>query len=143
MPRSRERRDDWSRRRRGRDEEHQSRCSDRRADARPGAAAHTLRRSCPTLRVASTTQQRLDGGWRERSNYIDVELFGAQAESAAQHLVRGRQIAVDGRLEWREYEGGDGVKRQVHRIVADSLQFLPDARAASAGRAAAEEATPA
>src|SRR4051812_31791699 len=81
-----------------------------------------------TLRVAFTTQQRLDGAWHERSNYIDVELFGAQAESAAQHLVRGRQIAVDGRLEWREYEGRDGVKRQVHRIVADSLQYLPDAR---------------
>ena len=96
-----------------------------------------------TLRIAFTTQQKLDGAWQERSNYIDVELFGAQAESAAQHLKRGRQVAVDGRLEWREYEGKDRVRRQVHRIVADSVQYLPDARAASGGRATAEEATPA
>lgn len=81
-----------------------------------------------TLRIAFTTQQRLDGAWQERSNYIDVELFGAQAESAARHLTRGRQVAVDGRLEWREYEGRDGVRRQVHRIVADTVQYLPDAR---------------
>jgi len=95
-----------------------------------------------TLRIAFTTQQKLDGAWQERSNYIDVELFGAQAESAARYLKRGRQVAVDGRLEWREYEGRDHVRRQVHRVVADNVQYLPDARATSVTRATAEEATP-
>jgi single-strand DNA-binding protein len=89
-----------------------------------------------TMRIAFTTQQRIDSAWQERSNYIDVELFGAQAESAAKHLTRGRQVAVDGRLEWREYEGRDGVRRQVHRIVADSVQYLPDGRAAAAAEPA-------
>lgn len=85
-----------------------------------------------TIRLAFTTQQRVDGEWQERSNYIDVELFGAQAESAAQHLGRGRQVAVDGRLEWREYQGRDEVRRQVHRIIADNLQYLPDGRGPAA-----------
>ena len=89
-----------------------------------------------TVRLAFTTQHRVNGEWQERSNYIDVELFGAQAESAAHHLTRGRQVAVDGRLEWREYEGKDGVRRQVHRIIADSVQYLPEARSHDGGAAA-------
>lgn len=87
-----------------------------------------------TIRLAFTTQQRVDGDWQERSNYIDVELFGAQAESAAQHLSRGRQVAVDGRLEWREYQGRDDVRRQVHRIIADNVQYLPDGRGPATAR---------
>ena len=98
-----------------------------------------------TIRIAFTTQHRVDGEWQDRPNYIDVELFGAQAESAAKHLTHGRQVAVDGRLEWREYEGRDGVRRQVHRVIADSVQYLPDGRApAAAGAAehAADEEVP-
>jgi single-strand DNA-binding protein len=77
-----------------------------------------------TLRVGYTTQRKQGGEWHERPNYIDVELWGARAESAARHLRKGRQIAVDGRLEWREYETRRGERRQVHSIVADSVEFL-------------------
>jgi primosomal replication protein N len=55
-----------------------------------------------TLRLAFTTLRRVDGGWHERPNYIDVEVWGRQAENAAAHLSKGRQIAIDGRLEWTE-----------------------------------------
>jgi single-strand DNA-binding protein len=33
-------------------------------------------------------------------------------------------VAIDGRLEWREWETQEGVKRQAVEIVADSVQFL-------------------
>jgi len=69
---------------------------------------------------------------------VSSTLFGAQAENAAKHLRRGRQVAVDGRLEWREYEGRDNVRRQVHRIVADNVQYLLDGRRP---RTADEDAT--
>lgn len=81
-----------------------------------------------TLRLGYTTQRRVDGEWRERSNYVDVEVWGAQAESAVRFLSKGRQVAVDGRLEWREYESRDGERRQVHSVVADSVEFLADGR---------------
>jgi single-strand DNA-binding protein len=81
-----------------------------------------------TLRIAFATQREVDGAWQLKSNYVDVELWGVQAENAAKHLARGRQVAVDGRLEWTEYDTRDGVKRQLHKIVADSIQHLPRLR---------------
>src|SRR5919197_5509284 len=80
-----------------------------------------------TLRVGFTTVHLVDGEWRERANYIDVETWGTQAENAAKYLARGRQIAVDGRLQWSEFET-NGRKRQVHRIVAEHVQYLPQGR---------------
>lgn len=77
-----------------------------------------------TLRLGFTTVRLVEGEWRERSNYIDVETWGSQAENAAKYLARGRQIAVDGRLQWSEYET-NGRRRQVHRIVAENVQYLP------------------
>jgi single-stranded DNA-binding protein len=51
-----------------------------------------------------------------------------QAENASAYLSRGRQIAVDGRLEWSEYESVHGARVQLHRIVADSVQYLGDVK---------------
>ncbi len=51
-------------------------------------------------------------------------MWGAQGESAARYLSKGRPVAIDGRLEWREWETQDGAKRQAVEIIADSLQFL-------------------
>jgi single-strand DNA-binding protein len=79
-----------------------------------------------TLRVGFTTVHLAEGEWRERSNYIDVETWGVQAENAAKYLARGRQIAVDGRLQWSEYET-NGRKRQIHRVIAEKVQYLPQA----------------
>jgi single-strand DNA-binding protein len=51
-------------------------------------------------------------------------LWGQQGENCAQYLAKGRPVAVDGRLEWREWEAQDGTKRQATEIVADTVQFL-------------------
>jgi len=51
-------------------------------------------------------------------------VWGAQGENAARYLSKGRPVAIDGRLEWREWETQDGAKRQDIDIIADSVQFL-------------------
>ena len=51
-------------------------------------------------------------------------MWGRQGENAAQYLEKGRPVAIDGRLEWREWEDKDGNKRQSVDIIADSVQFL-------------------
>jgi single-strand DNA-binding protein len=81
-----------------------------------------------SLRVACGTRVKRDGEWTEKPNYFDVSVFGAQAESCQRYLVKGRMVAVDGRLDWREWEH-DGVKRQAVQIIADSVQFLSDGSA--------------
>jgi single-strand DNA-binding protein len=77
------------------------------------------------LRVACNTRRKDSSGqWVDKPNYFDVNVWGAQGEAAAQYLAKGRPVAVDGRLEWREWEAQGGGKRQSVEIVADSIQFL-------------------
>ena len=60
-------------------------------------------------------------------------MWGAQGENAARYLSKGRPVAIDGRLEWREWETQDGAKRQAIDIIADSVQFLGSRDEASGG----------
>ncbi len=84
------------------------------------------------LRVACNTRRKTsDGEWIDKPNFFNVTVFGAQGENAARFLTRGRPVAIDGRLEWREWESQDGGKRQAVDIIADSVQFLGDRGGAS------------
>ena len=53
-----------------------------------------------------------------------MTVWGNQAESCSQFLSKGRPVAIDGRLDWREWDAQDGTKRQAVEIIADSVQFL-------------------
>jgi single-strand DNA-binding protein len=78
-----------------------------------------------SLRIAvNSRQKQADGQWGEKPNYFSVTVWGQQGENCAQYLSKGRPVAVDGRLDWREYEAKDGTKREAIEIVADSVQFL-------------------
>jgi len=63
------------------------------------------------------------GNWVDKPNFFRISVFGNQAESCAQYLSKGRPVAIDGRLDWRQWEQ-DGVKREAVEIVAESVQFL-------------------
>ena len=79
-----------------------------------------------SLRVAVNTRRKdqSTGEWVDKPNFFDVTVWGAQGENCAQFLSKGRPVAVDGRLEWREWETENGQKRQAIDIIADSVQFL-------------------
>jgi single-strand DNA-binding protein len=78
------------------------------------------------LRIACNTRRKdqASGEWTDKPNYFNVKVWGAQGENAARFLAKGRPVAIDGRLEWREWEAQDGTKRQAIDIIADSVQFL-------------------
>ena len=63
------------------------------------------------------------GNWVDKPNFFRISVFGKQAENCNEYLSKGRPVAIDGRLDWREWEK-DGVKRESVEIVADSVQFL-------------------
>ena len=84
-----------------------------------GTSVCKLRIACNTRRKNGST-----GEWEDKPNYFDVTVWGAQGENAARFLSKGRPVAIDGRLEWREWEAQDGTKRQATDIIADSVQFL-------------------
>src|ERR687889_2312752 len=78
-----------------------------------------------SLRVACNTRRRgPSGDWEDKPNYFAVTVWGAQGENCARFLAKGRPVAIDGRLEWREWEAEGGNKRQAVEIVADAVQFL-------------------
>jgi single-strand DNA-binding protein len=79
------------------------------------------------LRVAvnSSRKNGQTGQWEDKANYFDVVVWGAQGENCANYLSKGRPVAVEGRLDWSEWEAKDGSgKRQKVQIVAKSVQFL-------------------
>ena len=95
------------------------------------------------LRVAVNSRRKdQSGNWVDKPNYFDVTVLGAQGENCATYLSKGRPVAVEGRLDWREWEAKDGSgKRQAVSIIANSVQFL-GSREAAAARAAATASTP-
>ena len=90
-----------------------------------------------SLRIACNTRRKNQGTgeWEDKPNYFNVTVWGAQGENAARFLSKGRPVAIDGRLEWREWEAQDGTKRQATDIIADSVQFLGSRDEAAPGGA--------
>jgi single-strand DNA-binding protein len=77
------------------------------------------------LRVAVNSRRKdQSGNWVDKPNYFDVVVWGAQGENCATYLAKGRPVAIEGRLDWREWEAKDGGKRQAVQIVANTVQFL-------------------
>lgn len=62
-------------------------------------------------------------GERE-ADFINIVVWGSQAENCANYLAKGKLAAVDGRLQIRSFEGQDGQRRWITEVVADSVRFL-------------------
>jgi single-strand DNA-binding protein len=84
-----------------------------------GMSVCSMRVACNTRRKDQST-----GDWVDKPNYFDVTVWGAQGENCARFLSKGRPVAIDGRLEWREWQDKEGNTRQSIDIIADAVQFL-------------------
>ena len=98
------------------------------------------------LRIAVNTRIKSGDEWTDKPNYFDVTIWGRQGENAAKYLAKGRPVAIDGRLDWREWEAQDGGKRQAVEIIAETVQFLGSGQggggSAPAEAGSTEAATP-
>jgi single-strand DNA-binding protein len=56
--------------------------------------------------------------------YIDIDVWGAQADSCKQYLQKGRSVLIEGRLKLDSWDDAQGQKRSKHSIVADRVVFL-------------------
>lgn len=78
-----------------------------------------------SLRIACNGRRRNnDGQWEDQPNFFDITVWGAQGENCYKFLKKGRGVAIDGRLHWREWTSQEGQKRQAVDIIADTVQFL-------------------
>jgi single-strand DNA-binding protein len=75
------------------------------------------------LGIAVNSRRKKGETWEEKANFFRITVFGKQADNCSQYLRKGRAIAIDGRLEWSQWER-DGQKRESVDIIADNVQFL-------------------
>lgn len=75
-------------------------------------------------------KNRQSGTMVQEVCYIDVDVWGPQADSCRQYLKKGRPVLVEGRLKLDSWEDAQGQSRSKHSIVADSVIFLSNGNGA-------------
>jgi single-strand DNA-binding protein len=74
--------------------------------------------------AVNSSYKDASGQWVEKPNFFDVVVWGAQGENCARYLTKGRQVAVDGRLDQRSWDAQDGSKRSKVEVVAETIMFI-------------------
>lgn len=65
-----------------------------------------------------------EGEWQERTEWHNIVAWRELAERCGEQLRKGARIYIEGRLQTREWEGRDGVKRRTTEIVAQRMQMM-------------------
>lgn len=75
--------------------------------------------------IATTEKWRdKDGNMQDRTEWHRIILWSRQAEIAKEYLRKGSSVYIEGRLQYRNYEDKDGVKRYVTEIIGQRMQLL-------------------
>jgi len=69
-------------------------------------------------------KNRQTGSLTQEVCFVDIDVWGPQAESCQQYLNKGRSVLVEGRLKLDTWQEQDGTKRSKHSIVADRVTFM-------------------
>lgn len=95
------------------------------------------------LGIASNRQYRnkQSGSMVQEVCFVDVDVYGAQAESCRQYLQKGRAVLIEGRLKFDTWESPEGQKRSKHSIIADRVVFLGSLTSDNADVEKVEEST--
>lgn len=96
------------------------------------------------LGIASNRQykNRQSGDMVQEVCYIDVDVWGPQADSCKQYLEKGRPVLIEGRLKLDSWQDTDGKPRSKHSIVADRVVFLTQTNEGGASRSKDDEMSP-
>ncbi len=78
-----------------------------------------------TLGLAVSRRYKQGDDLKEEVCFVDIVVFGKQAEHCGQYLSKGNGVIVDGRLQQRRWETEDGQKRSKHEVVAQTVTFMP------------------
>jgi single-strand DNA-binding protein len=90
--------------------------------------------------LAVNRRYKQDEDWKEETCFVDIAVFGRQAENCSEYLSKGSPVLIDGRLNYRKWETEDGQTRSKLDVVANIVQFLPSNR--SGGKPPTESGPP-
>ena len=74
--------------------------------------------------VSREKRQEMEAKGQPTADFINIVVWGKQAENCANYLAKGRLTAVQGRIQSRSYDDNDGNRRYVTEVVAERVQFL-------------------
>ena len=77
-----------------------------------------------SIATSETWQDKNSGEKKERTEWHRIKATGRLAEICGEYLAKGRQVYIEGKLQTREWEDQQGVKRYVTEIVAQNMQML-------------------
>ncbi len=80
----------------------------------------------PVAKFGLAINERFKQGeeWKEKTVFVDITVWGRQAENCSEYLGKGRSVCVEGRLQFSTWETDDGQKRSKLDVVADRVVFL-------------------
>jgi single-strand DNA-binding protein len=79
------------------------------------------------LRIAVNGRRKDGQEWVDKPNFFNVTVWGNRGVACSEHLAKGSPVAIQGRLDWHQWETDGGGKRQEVQIVAEQVQFLGSA----------------
>jgi len=78
--------------------------------------------------LAVTNRYKQGEEWKEEPCFVDIAVFGRQAENCNEYLSKGRLALFEGRLSYRKWETEDGQTKSKLEVVANHVQFMPSGR---------------
>lgn len=85
-----------------------------------GSAVTTL-----SLAVNRRVKDSSTGDYKEVTDFINVTVWGRQAENCEKYLTKGRGVYIEGRLQQNRWEDPSGEQKSRLEVVASTVQFLP------------------
>jgi single-strand DNA-binding protein len=73
--------------------------------------------------LAVNDRVKKDNQWVDETTFVDVTLWGRNAEVAGQYLTKGSAVLIEGRLKYETWEN-NGQKRSRLKVVGQRLQML-------------------
>ena len=74
--------------------------------------------------LSKDKKQEMEAKGQPTADFINIVVWGKQAENCANYLEKGRLVAIQGRIQSRSWETKDGSRRYATEVVANQVQFL-------------------
>jgi single-strand DNA-binding protein len=79
---------------------------------------------CQIGLAVNSTYKDKEGNQKEEVTFVDIDVFGRQAEVIAKYMIKGRPLLVEGRLKLDSWESKEGDKRSKLKVVLENFQFV-------------------
>ena len=86
--------------------------------------------------------RRTGAGREPETDFINVVVWDKQAENVSRYLAKGRQVAVEGRIQTRSYDNNEGKKTYVTEVIATNVEFLGSASDNTTNKAVVPDENP-